>query len=332
MLLDLNEKIMYRNKLTPEEALEAIKLRMKYDAKLTLDENKSLVSEQGLTKNQQLAINFGYGPVSAQYADQLAKQGKFVGKVEGNTSMFPKVGNPTTSAPTAAPAPYSSMFPNSNQQFKVGTPTPSAPAAAPAPYSSMFPNSNQQFKVGTPTPAAPASAPASPPAPVKPPKTTVPFIPKGLNDVKGVQEFQKWLDSTQGDWAWSPRLQKKYKVEGKSNRGFGKFGPSTEKFWNNPDIRKQYMDFKEGKTPASPAASTTPSTTTTSNTSTTPTTSATSIPSIQPPKTPPQAQIKPTKDVAAKKFAEFAMNQGGTPATPVVNTTTKVVANKDTDF
>ena len=304
MLLDLNEKIMYRNKLTPEEALEAIKLRMKYDAKLTLDENKSLVSEQGLTKNQQLAINFGYGPVSAQYADQLAKQGKFVGKVEGNTSMFPKVGNPTTSAPTAAPAPYSSMFPNSNQQFKVGTPTPSSPAAAPAPA----------------------------PAPVKPPKTTVPFIPKGLNDVKGVQEFQKWLDSTQGEWAWSPRLQKKYKVEGKSNRGFGKFGPSTEKFWNNPDIRKQYMDFKEGKTPASPAASTTPSTTTTSNTSTTPTKPATSIPSIQPPKTPPQAQIKPTKDVAAKKFAEFAMNQGGTPATPVVNTTTKVVANKDTDF
>lgn len=291
---------MYQSKLTPEEALEAIKLRMKYDAKLTLDENKSLVSEQGLTKNQQLAINFGYGPVSAQYADQLAKLGKFVGKVEGNTSMFP----------------------NSNQQFKVGNPTPS-----PAPYSSMFPNSNQQFKVGTPTPSAPAAAPAPAPAPVKPPKTTVPYIPKGLNDTKGVQEFQKWLDSTQGDWAWSPRLQKKYKVEGNPKRGFGKFGPSTEKFWNNPDIRKQFMDFVEGK----------------AQTTSTTTTSTTSTPNVnvvgkQVSPTAPTAPTTPiTRKSPAKGFQDYMKDKplglgSDTQPTPPALTTNKVIANKNTEF
>lgn len=289
---------MYKNKLTPEEALEAIKLRMKYDAKLTLDENKSLVSEQGLTKNQQLAINFGYGPVSAQYADQLAKLGKFVGKVEGNTSMFPKVGNPTTSAPTAAPAPYSSMFPNSNQQFKVDTPIPTAPAA-----------------------------PASAPAPVKPPKTTVPYIPKGLNDTKGVQEFQKWLDSTQGDWAWSPRLQKKYKVEGNPKRGFGKFGPSTEKFWNNPDIRKQFMDFVEGK--AQTISTTTTSTTSTPNVN---------VVGKQVSPTAPTAPTTPiTRKSPAQGFQDYMKDKPlgsgtDTQPTPPSLTTNKVIANKNTEF
>ena len=64
MLLDLNEKIMYRNKLTPEEALEAIKLRMKYDAKLTLDENK-IVLEQIFTPPSSGALS---GMTIADYA------------------------------------------------------------------------------------------------------------------------------------------------------------------------------------------------------------------------------------------------------------------------
>ena len=55
---------MYRNKLTPEEALQAIKLRMKYDAKLTLDENK-VVSEQIFTPPSSGALS---GMSIADYA------------------------------------------------------------------------------------------------------------------------------------------------------------------------------------------------------------------------------------------------------------------------
>ena len=37
---------MYKVKLSPEEALETIKLRMKYDSSKTLTENVSIVKEQ----------------------------------------------------------------------------------------------------------------------------------------------------------------------------------------------------------------------------------------------------------------------------------------------
>lgn len=71
MLLDSNKKVMYRNKLTPEEALQAIKLRMKYDAKLTLDENK-VVSEQIFTPPSSGALS---GMSIADYAkNQQANQ------------------------------------------------------------------------------------------------------------------------------------------------------------------------------------------------------------------------------------------------------------------
>ena len=42
---------MYKVKLSPEEALETIKLRMKYDSSKTLTENVGIVDEQGLAGN-----------------------------------------------------------------------------------------------------------------------------------------------------------------------------------------------------------------------------------------------------------------------------------------
>ena len=38
---------MYKVKLSPEEALETIKLRMKYDSSKTLTENVSIITELG---------------------------------------------------------------------------------------------------------------------------------------------------------------------------------------------------------------------------------------------------------------------------------------------
>jgi len=42
---------MYKSKLSPEQALETIKLRMKYDSSKTLTENVDIVNEQGLAGN-----------------------------------------------------------------------------------------------------------------------------------------------------------------------------------------------------------------------------------------------------------------------------------------
>ncbi len=41
---------MYKVKLSPEEVLETIKLRMKYDSSKTLNENVNLIQEQDLEK------------------------------------------------------------------------------------------------------------------------------------------------------------------------------------------------------------------------------------------------------------------------------------------
>jgi hypothetical protein len=78
---------MYRKNLTPEEALESIKLRMNYDSSKTLNENKKLIYEQGVLQTAALAL--GYGPVSIERAKELGKQGlldTYFSKTSGSTS------------------------------------------------------------------------------------------------------------------------------------------------------------------------------------------------------------------------------------------------------
>jgi len=48
---------MYKVKLSPEEALETIKLRMKYDSSKTLNENVNLIQEQDLEKDVETVKN-----------------------------------------------------------------------------------------------------------------------------------------------------------------------------------------------------------------------------------------------------------------------------------
>lgn len=76
----------------------------------------------------------------------------------------------------------------------------------------------------------------------EPSKTTekkqISTIPSDLKDVK---KFQDWLDQRYGEWAWSPRFGKKYKVESNPLRGYGKYGPSTSKMWNDPEVKNEYL-------------------------------------------------------------------------------------------
>jgi len=64
-------------------------------------------------------------------------------------------------------------------------------------------------------------------AKVVPPKTVAQIqIPKELADVKGVQEFQKWLNTQNPTWVNGKQLDLDPK------RSYGRFGPLTSASWN----------------------------------------------------------------------------------------------------
>jgi len=55
-------------------------------------------------------------------------------------------------------------------------------------------------------------------------------------DVKG---FQTWLDKNHSGW------HSKYGTLGDDiEKGWGIFGPNTKRAWNNPEMKKGYLDFK----------------------------------------------------------------------------------------
>ena len=78
-----------------------------HEAKQKLKEsfNRFAINEQTLTDNQRLAVQKGYGPVSAQYADQLGKEGKLLATAPNNQP-----------AQNSADAPAGSAAPASNAQ------------------------------------------------------------------------------------------------------------------------------------------------------------------------------------------------------------------------
>ena len=75
-------------------------------------------------------------------------------------------------------------------------------------------------------------------------QTTVtnPSAPAGLD----VKKFQDWLDKNKAGWATG------YKDgilnQGQNGGGYGRFGPRTQKQWNNQDVRKEYENYLKGGT------------------------------------------------------------------------------------
>ena len=54
-----------------------------------------------------------------------------------------------------------------------------------------------------------------------------------------VKEFQTWLDKNYPGW------HNKYgTLNDDMGKGWGVFGPNTKKAWNNPEIKKGYLDSK----------------------------------------------------------------------------------------
>ena len=221
---------MYSKKLSAEESLHEILLRMNYDSRKTLSEN-SKVLEQSVVG----APNFGM--------------------INYNSS---KDSSPVKSGPIAA-----------------GTGAAVASEEVPNNPSESNPQPQDSTKqVSNPTPPS---------------------------DLKDVKHFQDWLDNNvssivpsiaNNEWAWSPRLKKYYKVEKNPNRGYGRYGPSTQKMWNDKNVKEAYLKSLQGGGSSS-------STDTASKSTDTATTSGDNIPSYSDWSKVYNDKLNPTPDTSA---------------------------------
>jgi hypothetical protein len=62
---------------------------------------------------------------------------------------------------------------------------------------------------------------------------------KSSDDELDVKDFQTWLDKNKPGW------HNKYGTLGDDEeKGWGTFGPNTRRAWSNPEMKKEYNDFK----------------------------------------------------------------------------------------
>jgi hypothetical protein len=75
-------------------------------------------------------------------------------------------------------------------------------------------------------------------------------IPDELIDAEGVMKFQDWLDTNAAGWAtgYKDGIIKK----GENGGGYGKFGPRTQKAWNNPTYKDGYLKSLQTPTESTP--------------------------------------------------------------------------------
>jgi hypothetical protein len=75
-------------------------------------------------------------------------------------------------------------------------------------------------------------------------------IPNELKDAEGVMKFQDWLDTNAAGWAtgYKDGIIKK----GENGGGYGKFGPRTQKAWNNPTYKDGYLKSLQTPTATTP--------------------------------------------------------------------------------
>jgi len=215
---------MYKVKLSPEEALETIKLRMKYDSSKTLTENVGVVDEQGLAGNPMTGQASGgqtYGVTSntsgpkwyvviEEWAKKhgnkfKARDDQFWYYADKDIWNFKKDGNFIYSFESGKTE--KGKWVVNGTEFKATTED-----GAGAEYDSK----TNKWKYNTSTGSTSTGSTST--------ATTSTSLPAGLTDVKG---FQDWLDKNHPGW------HDKYNTLNKSTpKGYGKFGPRTSKAWS----------------------------------------------------------------------------------------------------
>ena len=214
---------MYKVKLSPEEALETIKLRMKYDSSKTLTENVGIVDEQGLAGNpmtgqasggQTYGRTYNYDTSGPKWYDIFVKwNGSAKSKVtddqfwsyasNGDIWNFKKNGKFIYAYSDGDVV--NGKWVVNGTDFKVTTDD-----------GDEYDSKTGKWKNNTSTGATSTGSTST--------ATTSTSLPTGLTDVKG---FQDWLDKNHPGW------HDKYNTLNKSTpKGYGKFGPRTSKAWS----------------------------------------------------------------------------------------------------
>jgi hypothetical protein len=229
---------MYKVKLSPEEALETIKLRMKYDSSKTLTENVSIVKEQefnedtttGLGYNDALVNNNNKGTKWYDVIEKWVKDKSATKKFKSRDDQFwyyakdgiiwnfKKDGKFIYSDPKNDP--INGKWVVNGTDIKISTDDGDEYDSKTDKWKGAANTSNSN---NSSTGAASTGA------------ASTASIPAELKDVKA---FQDWLDKTHPGW------HDKYNtLGGIVSKGYGKFGPRTTKAWAT------YKDEYLNKTP-----------------------------------------------------------------------------------
>lgn len=250
---------MYKNKLTPEEALSAIILRMKYDSKKTLNENLEM-TEESLPRTDpdyKIAQEIwngvgGAGTNTNKFLSGLKKikTPQQFNKVNSQVAYF----NNNLTIDEWVNDDFGSDDGEAVRQIIEHLKSIGITATAEFGTTGNF--KENTFKI-TNIPSTPTPTPNTAAAEVNKAintglETSKKAIEKGLQNKKDqtvkkttapadldVKKFQDWLDTNKPGWAtgYKDGILK----QGQNGGGYGKFGPRTTKQWNDPKVKEEYL-------------------------------------------------------------------------------------------
>jgi hypothetical protein len=255
---------MYKKKISPQEALQDILLRMKYDSSKTLNENK-LVFEQWDRNSEEFKIARSFwGSVSGMQtdepglekavasiksADQFNKVNQQIAKFNGDQDFVEWI-NDDLERDDAKTVKFvidhlKKIGVNATAEFNAGgkfiegsfkiTTTP------------IINQQNSKKQDGTKQPEKQdgTKQPEKKDGSKTNNKKTVQqkrSIPPELKNIEnGVRKFQDWLDQNHKNWA------RDYKDgiinQGKNGGGYGTYGPRTQKMWLTKGVADEFLKF-----------------------------------------------------------------------------------------
>jgi hypothetical protein len=202
---------MYKRKLSADEALETIKLRMNYDSSKTLNENIVVLKEQDITKDVETVKNElgAMFNTDEQEVVDILKKYNTSGKFNQFLSKFKEITKKDLGAAfgnSFAPASDKTEWKELTDHLK------SIGISLKHQVGKAGENITTIGGGGTPTEGGGGGG------------TTQTTMPSELKDVKA---FQTWLDKNKPGW------HDKYNTLGTDPaKGYGKFGPRTSKAWS----------------------------------------------------------------------------------------------------
>jgi hypothetical protein len=201
---------MYKRKLSAEEALETIKLRMNYDSSKTLNENVVVLKEQDIAKdvetiNDELGATFN---TDEQEVVDILKKYNTSAKFNQFLSKFKEI-----TKKDLGTAFGNSFSPGSDKtEWKDLTDHLKSIGVS---LKHEVKNGQNMTTIGGGGGVKKDGGGGGTP------QTTMP------SELKSVTEFQDWLDKNKPGW------HDKYNTLGKNAaKGYGKFGPRTSKAWS----------------------------------------------------------------------------------------------------